>query len=40
MHQTSTGTNKNEKNKPLDAPNIDRHQKNNNISSNYSEVDP
>jgi hypothetical protein len=30
------------KNKPLDAPNIDRHQKNKktNISSNYSEVDP
>ena len=26
------------KNKPLDAPNIDRHQKNKN--SNYSEVHP
>ena len=30
---------KNKKNKPLDAPNIDRHKKNKN-SSNYSEVDP
>ena len=33
---------KNKKNKPLDAPNIDRHQKKqkNKNSSNYSEVDP
>ena len=33
---------KKQKNKPLDAPNIDRHQKNkkNKNSSNYSEVDP
>ena len=33
---------KTKKTKPLDAPNIDRHQKNqkNTNSSNYSEVDP
>ena len=40
--KTLTGTKKNKKNKPLDAPNIDRHQKKqkNKNSSNYSEVDP
>ena len=27
MHQTCTGTKKNKKNKPLDAPNLHRHQK-------------
>ena len=27
-HQTCTGTKKNKKNKPLDAPNLHRHQKN------------
>ena len=38
--KTLTGTEKNtkKKNKPLDAPNIDRHKKNKN--SNYSEVHP
>ena len=28
LHKTLTGTKKTQKNKPLDAPNIDRHQKN------------
>ena len=28
LHKTLTGTRKTKKNKPLDAPNIDRHQKN------------
>ena len=28
LHKTLTGTKKNKKNKPLDAPNIDRHKKN------------
>jgi hypothetical protein len=40
--KTLPGTKKTKQTKPLDAPNIDRHQKTkkNKNSSNYPEVDP